>query len=410
MRDLASLPKAHLHIHLEGAMRPETLTELAGAAGIDVPPIRGFGSFSAFSGMYVAACEVLRSEADLRRLVDEVVADAAAAGAVWVEPATYVPHHRARLGPDESVIEIMLDELSHAGARHGVGTGLLVAADRTLDLDDAMAQAHLAVRYAADGVVSFGLHNDEEGFPPGPFAPAFEIATAAGLLLTPHAGELDGPWVVAGAVDHLRADRIQHGVRAIEDPDLVARLAEADVCLDVCPSSNVALGVYPSIAEHPLPALLDAGVSCSLNADDPLLFGPGLLEEYQLCRDELGLDDDTLAQVARTSVEASGAPDHLKFTAARDIDTWLACNPSTEAPPPEPQDRRPPPSLSMVPAQRAEIAGIPARRLRAVGIPVDGARSAGRTDRNPRAAGRRRTRVDLRGASGGRRGSGRRPR
>lgn len=324
MRDLAMLPKAHLHIHLEGAMRPETLAELAAAAGIEVPPIRGFGSFSAFSDMYVAACDVLRSEADLRRLVDEVVADAAVAGAVWVEPATYIPHHRERLGADDTVIGIILDELSHAGARHGVGTGLLIAADRTLPLDDAIAQAQLAVRHRADGVVSFGLHNDEAGFPPEPFAPAFDIARSSGLLCTPHAGELDGPAVVAGALDVLRADRIQHGVRAAKDPELVVRLAEAGVCLDVCPSSNIALGVYPSMAEHPLPDLLAAGVACSLNADDPLLFGPGLLDEYRLCRDELGLDDATLARIAHCSIDASGAPDHLKFTAGHSIDAWLA--------------------------------------------------------------------------------------
>lgn len=331
MRDLAYLPKAHLHLHLEGAMRPETLAELAASAGIDVPPTRGFGSFSAFSGMYVAACDVLRSEADLRRLVDEVVADAALAGAVWVEPATYVPHHRDRLGTDEAIIEIILDELSHAGCRHNIGTGLLLAADRTLDPSDAVEQARLAVRYAADGVVSFGLHNDEVGFPPEPFVEAFDIALAGGLLSTPHAGELEGPAWVAGSLDVLGAHRIQHGVRSVEDPDLVVRLAESDVCLDVCPSSNVLLGVFPSIADHPLPDLLAAGVSCSLNADDPLLFGPGLLEEYERCRTEMGLTDEQLAAVARSSIEASGAPDALKARADNAVDTWLATDAEADA-------------------------------------------------------------------------------
>jgi adenosine deaminase len=331
MRDLTALPKGHLHIHLEGAMRPATLAGLAAAAGIGVPTIRGFGSFSAFAEMYVAACDVLRSEADLRRLVDEVVADAAVAGAVWVEPATYVPHHRERLGSDEAILEIILDELSAAGSRHGVGTGLLLAADRTLDPADAVEQARLAARYAADGVVSFGLHNDEEGYPPGPFAEAFAIARSGGLLSTPHAGELDGPASVVAAIDKLGADRIQHGVRAVEDPDLVVQLADLGVCLDVCPSSNVLLSVVPSIEAHPLPDLLAAGVRCSLNADDPLLFGPGLLDEYELCRDRLAMSDAQLAAMARTSVEASGAPDPLKVRAVHDIERWLGTADGSDA-------------------------------------------------------------------------------
>jgi adenosine deaminase len=115
-----------------------------------------------------------------------------------------------------------------------------------------------------------------------------------------------------------------HGVRAIEDPDLVARLADLGTCLDVCPTSNELLGVVPSLEEHPLPALLEAGVRCSINADDPLLFGPGILEEYQLCRDRLGLDDTTLAQIARSSLECSGAPRPLVAEAVREVGRWLA--------------------------------------------------------------------------------------
>ena len=126
-----------------------------------------------------------------------------------------------------------------------------------------------------------------------------------------------------GALDVLGADRIQHGVRAIEDPDLVARLADERICLDVCPTSNLSLGVVDRLADHPLPELLDAGVPCSVNADDPLLFGPGLLEEYELCRDELGLDDDALAAVATASIEASGAPADVRARALDGIATWL---------------------------------------------------------------------------------------
>lgn len=324
MRDLAALPKGHLHIHLEGAMRPSTLEELAAVAGIPVPTIRGFGSFTVFAEMYVAACAVLRTDADLRRLVDEVVADAAAAGAAWVEPGVYVPHHRERLGPPEHVLEVILDELALAGARHGIGTGLMVSADRTVDPADAVEQAHLAVKHASDGVVSFGLANDEVGFPPELFVEAYAIARDGGLLSTPHAGELDGPERVRGALVALGADRIQHGIRAVEDPSVVELLVEAGTCLDVCPSSNLLLAVVPSLEEHPLPALLDAGIPCSLNADDPLLFGPGLLEEYELARTSLGLDDDALAGIARASITHSGAPDALKADAVARIDAWLA--------------------------------------------------------------------------------------
>ena len=331
MRSLATLPKGHLHLHLEGAMRPSTLAELAAEAGMEVPATSGFGSFTAFSGMYNAACAVLTTHDHLRRLVHEVVADAAAAGAVWVEPATYPDQLRGRLGSGEEVLEVVLEALAAAGAEHQVGTGLMIAADRTLDPADAVAQARLAVRHAADGVVSFGLHNDEVGYPPELFRDAFAIARSGGLLSTPHAGELDGPHTVAGALDALGADRIQHGVRSIEDPDLVQRLAEAGTCLDVCPTSNLLLGIYPSLDEHPLPALLAAGVRCSINADDPLLFGPGLLEEYELCRTRFGLDDAALAGLARTSIEASGAPDALKACAGQAVDAWLAADPAADA-------------------------------------------------------------------------------
>lgn len=322
MRDLVALPKAHLHLHLEGGMRPGTLEELARRYDMDVPEVRGFGDFSAFAGMYLAACEVIRTPDDLARLVDETVDDAVAAGAVHVEPAFYAPIHRDWLGDEETIVAIALDAGASASARTGVSVGFMLTADRTADPADAVVQARLAARHADRGVVAFGLANDEARFPPEPFAEAFAIAREAGLLSTPHAGELRGPDSVRGALDALHADRIQHGVRAVEDPALVERLAATGVCLDVCPSSNAALGVFPLDA-HPLPALLDAGVRCSLNADDPLLFGPGLLEEYELVRDTFGFDDERLAWIARCSVEASGTADTVKKDALAGIDAWL---------------------------------------------------------------------------------------
>jgi adenosine deaminase len=274
--------------------------------------------------MYVAACQVLTGPDAMARLTREVVEDAATDGAVWVEPAVYLPHHNERLGAPEKTLEVILDAAAAAARDFGIGVGVVVAADRTVDPADAVAQARIAVRYADAGVTAFGLANDEAGHPPEPFAEAFAIARDGGLLSVPHAGELDGPASVVGALDALGADRVQHGVRAIEDAELVRRLADSDVCLDVCPTSNVLLAVVPDLAAHPLPTLLDAGVRCSLNADDPLLFGPNLLAEYELVRDKLGLDDAALAGIARSSVVASAAPSDVKQRATTAIDAWLS--------------------------------------------------------------------------------------
>jgi adenosine deaminase len=322
-RDLRTLPKGHLHLHLEGSMRPATLAELADDAGIPVPEIRGYGSFTAFADTYLAACQVLLTPEHFARLVYEVVEDSVLDGAVWVEPSFYAPHHRDRFGEDAAIVDMVLDALHSAGEQLGVGVGLMLAADRTAEPSIAVAQARLAAQRADAGVVSFGLANDEAIGPPEPFGEAFAIAKDAGLLSAPHAGELAGPESVRGALDTLQPDRLQHGVRAIEDPELVKRLADSDIVLDVCPTSNLLLSVYPSFAEHPLPRLLEAGVQCSLNGDDPLLFGPVLLHEYEAARAEMGLDDVALASVARASIVGSGAPDELKSSALGSIDDWL---------------------------------------------------------------------------------------
>jgi adenosine deaminase len=323
-RPLLDLPKAHLHLHLEGAMRPATLAELAREYGVPVPPVRGYGSFTEFVGQYRAACAVLRTPEDLRRLVREVVADAAAAGAAWVEPQIYPLNHAETIGSVADTIQLVAEAGQAAAAEFGLGFGLMVAADRTRDPDEAIMLARQAAEQADAGVVSFGLANDEAGFPPGPFHKAFAIAVEAGLISAPHAGELAGADSVRGALDVLQARRIGHGVRAIEDPELVRRLADTGVCLDVCPTSNVMLSVVDSLAQHPLPRLLAAGVRCSINGDDPLLFGPGLLAEYEVARAELGVDDERLALVARCSIEASGAPEALVDAAKTGIDAWLA--------------------------------------------------------------------------------------
>ena len=322
-RDLRLLPKAHLHLHLEGAMRPATLAQLAAVAGVPTPPIRGYTSFGEFGLQYRAAAALIETEEHLRRVVREVVDDAADDGAVWVEPHFYPPRYTGQLGSAEEVLEIVIDEGDRAAAAHGIGCGWIVSALRDFDPDQAVELAKLAATYAGAGVVAFGLAADEARYPPEPFAEAFGIARDAGLISAPHAGELAGPASVYGALDALGAQRICHGVRALEDPALVERLAADEVVLDVCPTSNVMLAVVPSIEEHPLVALLDAGVRCSLNGDDPLLFGPGLLAEYELVRESMGLSDEQLAQLARSSLVGSGAPRELMAEAVDQVEEWL---------------------------------------------------------------------------------------
>ncbi len=173
-------------------------------------------------------------------------------------------------------------------------------------------------------MTGFGLSNDERRGTTAEFAPAFRIAARAGLMLVPHGGELRGPASIRAMLDELNADRIGHGVRAVEDPELLRRLADRQTTLEVCPSSNIALGVAASPAAVPLTQLLDAGISVALGADDPLLFGARLTAQYELARGVHGFTDAQLAELARMSVRGSAAPSDIKIRLLADIDAWLA--------------------------------------------------------------------------------------
>jgi adenosine deaminase len=325
--ELRDLPKAHLHLHLEGTMRPATLVDLAAQHAIEVPDMSSFRTFGDFIRLYEVATSCLRRPDDLRRLVRELAEDAAADGAVWVEFHVYPPLWEGRFGPDEEALDLVLDAATDATAATGVGLGVVLAADRTVDPADAVRLAHLGVARRERGVTTFGLANDEMAHPPDLFAEAFAVARDGDLVLVPHAGEQGGPEYVRAAIHVLGAHRIGHGVRAVEDPDVLRLLVDEAVVCDICPTSNVALGLYPSIDQHPVADMLRAGVAITLNADDPLLFGPGLLAEYESVRDTFGLDDAAMAGIARTSVEASGAPDDLKKRALAGIDAWLGDEP-----------------------------------------------------------------------------------
>jgi adenosine deaminase len=334
-RPLAALPKAHLHLHLTGAMRHPTLVELAIDRGIRLPaaltddwPPRLSGvderGWFRFQRLYDAARSVLRTPADVRRLLTETAEDDRAEGSRWLEIQVDPSGFAARFGGITAMTELVLDAAEAATGVTGVGVGVIIAANRTKHPLEARTLARLAAQYAGRGVTGFGLVDDERRGPARDFTAAFRIADRAGLLLVPHGGELAGPASVAACLDDLDADRIGHGIRATEDPALVKRLAAEGVTCEVCPSSNVALGIAAGPARVPLRPLFDAGVPVALGADDPLLFGPRLVAQYEIARHAHHFTDAELADLARASVLGSAAPEPLRARLLAGIDAWLA--------------------------------------------------------------------------------------
>ena len=332
--DLVALPKAHLHLHLTGAMRHPTLVELARTHGVSLPPaltqdwppqlstVDERGWFR-FQRLYDIARSVLRTADDLYRLVREIAEDELAEGSGWLELQADPSGYASRYGGVTAFTELLLDAAAVAAQATGVGIAIVVAANRTRHPMDARMLARLAAQFAGRGVVGFGLSNDERRGPPEEFERAFGIAGRAGLLLVPHGGELLGAASVTATLDRLRPDRIGHGVRAVEDPEVVKRIASAGITLEVCPSSNVALGVAPDAASVPVRILFEAGVPVALGADDPLLFGRRLVKQYEIARDVHEFAPQELADLARMSVLGSAAPDSVRTRLLAAIDAWL---------------------------------------------------------------------------------------
>ena len=334
-RPLAALPKAHLHLHFTGSMRHGTVLELAEEQGIwlpdalrdDWPPALSGADekgWFRFQRLYDLARSVIRTEDSVRRLVSEAAADEAAEGSRWLEIQVDPSGYAANFGGITAFTELVLDAARQASAQTGVEVALVIAANRIRHPLDARTLARLAVQYAGRGVVGFGLSNDERRGEALAFAKAFDIARGAGLISTPHGGELRGPESVWSCLDGLGATRIGHGVRSVEDPLLIAHLADAGVTLEICPASNVALGVYADLASVPLRQLFEAGVPVALGADDPLLFGSRLLHQYEAARHVHGFSDDTLAELARMSVRGSAAPADIRASLLAEVDDWLA--------------------------------------------------------------------------------------
>ncbi|MFF4366672.1 adenosine deaminase [Streptomyces sp. NPDC001594] len=334
VRDLTLLPKAHLHLHFTGSMRPSTLLELADKYGVRLPDALTAGEppklratdergWFRFQRLYDAARSCLREPEDIQRLVREAAEEDVRDGSGWLEiqvdPTSYAP----LLGGMIPAVEIILDAVDAASRETGLGMRVLIAANRMKHPLDARTLARLAVRYADRGIVGFGLSNDERRGMARDFDRAFAIAREGGLLAAPHGGELTGPASVRDCLDDLHASRVGHGVRAAEDPRLLQRLADRQITCEVCPASNVALGVYERPEDVPLRTLFEAGVPMALGADDPLLFGSRLAAQYEIARRHHAFTDAELAELARQSVRGSAAPEEVKAKLLDGIEHWL---------------------------------------------------------------------------------------
>ena len=339
-RDLALLPKAHLHLHFTGSLDVPTLRELAEMADVPLPdhlldaealsvPATTRG-WHRFQRSYETARLVVTSEEAMRRVVQAAVANDVREGSrrleLQIDPSSYAVH----VGGLVEALEIVLDEARNAGDTYGLSVGVIVAASRMRHPMEAETLARLAARHAGDGpgqVVAFGLSNDEHAGITEEWTHAFAIARRAGLPGVPHGGELSGPEHVRRIVDSLGPARLGHGVRTAEDPALLEELVSRGIAFEVCPTSNVHLGVYENLADVPLRTMVEAGATVALGADDPLLFFSRLTDQYELARDVHGFTDAELAALASSSITASLASPTEKKAWLAEVDAWLATEP-----------------------------------------------------------------------------------
>jgi adenosine deaminase len=307
-----SLPKAELHLHIEGTLEPELAFALADRNGVDLPfgsidELRAAYSFSdlqSFLDLYYALMAVLRTEDDFADLADAYFARAAAQGVRHAEIFFDPQAHTARGVGIGTVIEGLGRAMDRAGERHGISTRLIMCFLRDESAESALATFE-AARPHLGRISAVGLDSAEVGNPPSKFREVYEAAAAAGLRRVAHAGEEGPPSYVWEALDILGVERVDHGIRSMEDPELVARLVRDQVPLTVCPLSNVRLHCVGRLADHSLPDMLGAGLLVTVNSDDPAYFGGYVGDNFDAVRDALRLDDEALRTLARNSFRAA---------------------------------------------------------------------------------------------------------
>jgi len=332
---IAGLPKAELHVHHVGSASPDIVSELAmrhpGVVPVDPEELRRFFEFRDFAHfveVYLAVVDLVRTEDDVRYLTYEVARELATNQSVRYAELTctpytsVLPHDDSRGMPIEAYTEAIEDARVAALRDFGIvlrwiydipGESGVPAADATLSF---------ALNHRTDALVGFGLGGPEIGVARAQFQPHFDHARSLGLHSVPHAGETTGPETIWDSIRLLGAERIGHGTSAATDPELMAHLADTGIPLEVCPSSNVATRAVASLDEHPITAFRDAGVTITVNSDDPSMFNTTLNREFEVAAGLLDLDTGGVAELARAAVRASFAPDDLKVSLLAEIDDY----------------------------------------------------------------------------------------
>lgn len=311
------MPKVELHIHLEGSVLPETLLRLAQKNHIPLPAadVEGirhwyqFSNFAHFVQVYIKISSCLRSPDDIETIAREFILNQVNQNIRYTE-ATYTAytHYESKGLSFEDQLAALNRARVWGEKEFGFRMGFVIDIAREKKPEAGLINAEWVIRHYGDGVIAFGLGGSENGNPPEKFRDAFDRVHAAGIPCVPHAGEIEGPASIWGALNALHAVRIGHGVRCLEDPELVAYLREKQVPLEVNPTSNVCLGVFPTLAAHALPRLIAEGLYVTINSDDPPMFNTTLTDEYLRCAQTFQFNADDIEKLVMNGVRASLLP------------------------------------------------------------------------------------------------------